>query len=228
VDILPPGPLRDSLVAGLYANDIRAKRNLLEFLFNLSLKAREPYVQAKDAVERAKGGKEILDLIELYEKDANFHLLLGERETWKTQYEDTASGLVLMSAISLERLYNATGESLFSRGDKIYKEIYFSQAIWSLANCYKHLGELINRPGDKQKRDIEIAAALVDDKKRSDACAEFIARCGFTSYDEYERLLLKCGGGFETDEFAIERATSGIVKVALRDPHGRFRPPGGE
>lgn len=211
------------MTAGLYFKEVRLKHNLLRFLFDQCQQSREPYLIAKAAVSAATDGKDPLD----YYSDVEFHKLYEDRSIKKTQYEDTASALVLMSSTTLERLYNATGDSLFARGQKVYNGTYFSIAVCSLANQFKHLGEWIHQPEPKQDRDKQIVEALVDDALRSDACAEFLTRCAFSGYDEYERSLLDCGSGFETDELSVV-SSPGPVRVDISDPHGYFREPDAE
>ena len=221
-----PVQMRKSLAAGLYFNEVRLKHDLLKFLFDVSVKSREPYLEASKAVKERQNGKDLEELVELYH-DETYLSLFEERSVQRTQYEDTASALILLSAVSLERLHKATGDSRFTRGEQVYNGAYFSKAVCTLANQYKHLGEWIHQPHVKQDDDKQFIVALVGDAVRTDACAEFLTKCRFADYDEYESFVFDCGSGFDTEEVVTD-TTSGMVKVTLKDPHGRFREPEGD
>lgn len=214
-----PVQMRKSLAAGLYFNEVRLKHDLLKFLFDVSAKSREPYLKASEAVRERQEGKDFEELVELYHDETYLHLF-EERSVYRTQYEDTASALILLSAVSLERLYKATGDSLFTRGEQVYNGAYFSKAVCTLANQCKHLGEWIHQPHVKQDDDKQLVVALVDDAMRTDASAEFLTRCGLADYDEYESFLFGCGRGFDSDEVSTD-AASGVVTTTLSDrDHG--------
>jgi hypothetical protein len=209
-----------AIFAGEYISGIQAKRELLESLFAASRRAREPYAKAKQAVIEAING-DPFRIIEL-NKDEQFLNKLRERAGLRAQYEDTAAALIVLCAVSLERLYHATGDSLFEHGEKTYAGQTFSRAVCTLANSYKHLGEQINKPRKKHTTDRELIVSLASEDNVTGACAEFLLR--FSDYRAFELCLQECGKRFEKAGLSI-KSVPGFSEVALTDPHGYFKAP---
>jgi len=197
------------MIVASYRASVVNKRTILAQLFANVRAAYAMYAPLRDRIATWTDN----DLLDLPQSDERQDML-AQREAWQTTYEDSAAAMILIAAASLERLYYALRESLYSRGVESYvKGLRFSRAVWALAVQYKHLGEWRHAkelPGDSSE-----VEQLVGDALRADAAAEFLRRCAFESYADFERALLSCSEGFSPAN-VVPSGDRGIPSVKLR------------
>jgi hypothetical protein len=130
-------------------------------------------------------------------------------------YTDSGAAIILVADAAIDRLHKEVNLSLFDRGAETYVlGVHIAQAISSLANQYKHIGEWLQSPGATSK-DREIVKALVGDPVRLDAAAEFLKR-GFTSYNAFEDALISSADDIVTDGTIPARGRSGVPVITMR------------
>lgn len=205
---LPPSLARAMMVSTFQASVV-GKRALLETLYSMVVESRAKYEPLRDEVRRWNDGHWIDFAIY-----ASVQSVVQERDALRASYEDAAAALLLIAAASLERLHKALKEPLFERGALSYvPSIRLSRAIWVIALQYKHLGQWIHE--SKVAPESAEVEALVGDRLRTDAAAEFLNRCGFGSYDQFETALLSCIDGL-TDRGLVPTGDSGVPGVTIR------------
>ncbi len=204
-----PDYLSRALVIATYQASVVEKRNLMRFLFAMVSESRPTYESLRNVVRGWTQGQ-WLD----FGVDESMREIVVERDAHRASYQDAAAALVSIAAASVERLYETLRESLFTRGVMSYAPgIHFSRAIWVLAIHYRHLGKWTHGTGSNEGRaDVK---ALVDDPLRADAAAEFLTRCAFASYDDFETALLSCVGDL-TGPSIVPTGDSGIPSAAVR------------
>jgi hypothetical protein len=205
----PPGFEIPLAISSFQARAV-AQRTLQRRTFDGILVAYKRWVTTREKIEL--GGEDLILRIGHDEEVVN---LFVENSAHKALYEDLGASLVLIAAASIERLQRAIGGDLFVRGVLTYADgVYFSSAIRSLANQYKHFGQWIQE-GPGSARDVEIVTKLVDEPLRPDAASEFVRRCGFSTYEEFEVDLLSCSAGIAGASIVPDGA-NGIATVHLR------------
>jgi hypothetical protein len=208
-----------------FRRDVFARRTFLAAMFDNVVVARG---QADESERQLQSWREDASLAHPEEHRID----CDENAIRQALYQDFASTLILLSGASLERLVNSTPindlrkteHDLLSQGCASYKPtITFARSIWELANYCRHLGEwrlkaTIPSQASEMSHTKKWVSDLVDNHLRLDACGEFLKRCGFASYDDYERALLSCvdhlvkGDTFETS------STPGSVEVRFFFP----------
>jgi hypothetical protein len=204
-----PSFLRGPLIVASYRAEVVNKRTVLTLLFDNMRDSYAKYVPIRDSMAMWTDD-DYLMLPYSDEREA----IATQREALRKTYEDSAAAMMLLAASSLERLHQALNEGLFDRGAASYIEgLRFSRAIWVLAVQYKHLGGW--RHASAHLRDSLDVARLVDNALRGDAAAEFLRRCAFESYAEFERALLSCSDELTPDNL-IPSGERGIPSVTMR------------
>lgn len=130
-------------------------------------------------------------------------------------FEDLASIIILLAGSTLERFRREVKVDLYERGVDCYiPGIKFVRAVAALANQYKHLGQWRHEPRPKEP-DRDIIEVLVGNPLRSDAAAEFLKRCAFSSYDSFESALLTCSDGIADPSFMAD-GRRGMRTITIR------------
>lgn len=175
------------LVLGLsFDKRITAQHDLMQRLFDAIGPARIEYDRLSIIAQQWAGESEMIEMVGTD--------LFGETETNKEASravaEDSAASMVLIAYTSFERAMNNGAPTILEMGDEVALGVTFPQAIWTLANGYRHFGEwarndIAGRPLGRNK-DRAVFAALNIDPKSSNAAMLFVERYFAGRYEIFE------------------------------------------
>jgi hypothetical protein len=205
------GKLKLSLAVAGFRVEIATKGPLMKSLFDIV-----PVAKGKSEtlsrtlapmLDTEEGARKLFNeqplKTHIYEMDANRALLT-----------DASAAIILIADAAIDRLYQKVGVSLFARGANTYASgIKIAQAISSLANQYKHLGEWL-QTSTSMAKDRQVVEALVGDPLKADAAAEFLSH--FADYGEFEDALISCADDIVTDGTIPAKGRAGVPVITMR------------
>lgn len=166
---------------GNFKESIRARRRLLQFLFDTALQNLK-YVQ-----DQTKGSEAVTIAQWMSQDCANALMLIVDYALVRFLVD---AGLTQKQLVGKHKFVPEPTEVLEKLGVDAYKGVKFGRAIATLADQARHLHEL-----PLYKRNLVVLQALVLDQEHDQAAAQFLQILGeqnpaFKSYDGFEDALL--------------------------------------
>ena len=201
------------LAAGEFLRDVLARRLLLQTLF-FAIKSNGDEASALIDRRVALYPDPPSDYDDLSNDERDLHEAIA---THMALSEDSSVALIMLLDAPLRRLGDASGEDQRNLGDYAYNGVKLTRAIWALANRHRHLYEWRSLSEDAlyKNQSAAILKTLDLNPLDSNATYNFMKRCAFDSYFDFEQRARSVVSKFLTGPYHDVTATANSVNLTI-------------
>ena len=192
-----------------YFRRVVAMRNLMQQLFFAAKNAYEETSELTDLQQRMEKERS-----PNAEPDEEHQRLIDDTAAQMAYYEDGSNALIMLCDASLRRLGRSSRLHPRDYGVEAFNAVRLSEAIWALANRYRHISEWRETSLSQLKSNstFKVLIKLDLDPMKDDAASQVLRKVNFRSYRAFENALLSCAREMLPKGVAVT-ATAGSTSI---------------